>query len=73
MSTVRPQDVVTLKLSDQDFRDLVAESFDNNLIYTGGYGLDITIRVDTILKTVESGQVRWEVQFGIDVEEKEKS
>lgn len=63
-----PQKSVTLVLSDQDLRDLVAESLDKEILQTSIYGHDVEIRVDGIAGQPEG----WKIDFVCIVTEWEK-
>jgi len=66
-----PEGEMTLTFCDQDFCDLVAQSLDENLIYTGGFDGKVTISVEDVKAVVKNNRNRWEVLFAINVEDKE--
>ena len=62
---MKPKEYVTLGLSDQDFRDLVAESLKTELIYEG----PCDIIVEDIATMTDENREGWSVTFSLVLEE----
>ncbi len=69
MSYIRPQDQVTLSLSDQDLRDLVADALSGNYLQTGGYNAPFRIDVSDLAANTTGG---WEITYSVDEVKKEE-
>jgi SpoVK/Ycf46/Vps4 family AAA+-type ATPase len=67
MSAVRPEEQFQIRLSDQDFRNLVAQALDSNLIYTSGYREDVTVEVENI-----DWSDSWDLDVVINVEKRDE-